>query len=404
MFKADRKHHCEKFRYEASSKALAAIALTILAVAVTFIVPSYAKKTLHNLDVWSSWSKGKEPNGYILSGDSGGSGKPLSCAKIQSELPQQKNCYASIFQKFAPTLYLGKKVRFAAEIKTDKVQDSAGLWMMDEAADDKVVAFDDMSNRGITGTTEWKKCSIVLVVPQESQTLYVGFILKGGGTAWIRNPQFDLADPNEKSTAIPFQLAKFSLRRLDKAPENLGFDDPNFKSTSINDVSQWGVHTDKNYRVLVSRDVLDKGKPSVQIDTTGDAKEGFASVYQSFEAANYLNKRIEFSVDVKNTNNADWTTIFTQIDGKDRVLAFDALENRRLKNLKDWTQATVVLDVPPESKKIKIGLLHVGTGKAWFSNATFKTVSKEVPVTSTSTGNEQLPKSKLDLKPDFRFD
>ena len=103
-----------------------------------------------------------------------------------------------------------------------------------------------------------------------------------------------------------------------------------FKSSSINDVSQWGVHTDKDYRVQVTRKVLDNGKPSVQIDTTCDANDGFASVYQSFDAANYLNKRIRFSADMKNTNKADWTTIYTQIDGNERVLGFDALENRRI--------------------------------------------------------------------------
>jgi len=379
------------------------VAATFIVCANNFCPQSEAKKIMRDLNPWSSWSRAHNPAGYTFSGDHEGGDLPCSSAKLQSSLPQQKNAFASIFQSFAPTLFSGKKVKYSAEIKTDKVEGSAALWMTDQDGD-RVIAFDDMSDRPISGTNDWKKCSIILDIPKESQKLRVGFILKGGGTAWMRKPELVEASVDEKSTARPFDKSKFILDWLDKSPSNLTFVQKNYISDRINDVSQWGVHTDENYRVQISRKVLDHGKASVQADSTGETKDGFASLHQSFDAANYRNKRVCFTADIKNTSNADWSTPFMQIDGADNVIVFDALENRRLKNLKNWTPTSIVLDVPPESKKIKIGFLHAGSGKAWISNLSFKTVGTQVPVTAKSGAIEKLPKQRLQLRPEFRFD
>ncbi len=224
------------------------------------------------------------------------------------------------FNRFPPELFAGKKVRYSAALKTSKVNGSAALWMTDEKGD-KVVAFDDMSNRAVTGTTDWKKYSIVLDIPNESDRLRVGFILKGGGSAWMREPEVVVANPDEKSTAIPFDSSKFTLNELKNSPSNLQFNATNDSyEYPINSISQWGVHTDNKYQVQISKEVLDQGKPSVQLDSTGDPGDGFASVYQSIAAKNYRNKRVSFSADMKNTSNADWTTIFMQINGKGTLL------------------------------------------------------------------------------------
>jgi hypothetical protein len=380
------------------------IALVLLIVASSLVGKSVeAKRVLRNLAAWNSWTQLTDRGGYVLSEDKEKS-SGASCGKLESELPDQTGGSASIFLRFSPTLYTGKKVRYSGFIKTNKVNGSAGLWMMEQDGD-KVVAFDDMNNRSASGTTDWKKYSIVLDIPKESQKLLVGFILRGGGTAWLRDPQFEIANPDEKSTAIPFDSSRFRLNVLPKGPRNLALVDPNSISENrTDDVYRWQAYTEHNYHIHVSPEVQDQGKPSVQVDCVGDTGNGFCSLHQTFSAQDYIGKRVCWSADLKNMNHTDWTTLFMQIDGEDRILAFDAMEDRQLKNLSDWTKASIVLDVPPESKKIKIGFLHAGKDKGWLSNCSFTTVDAQVPVTAKSGRMEKLPQEKMNLKPDFRFD
>src|SRR6202012_5513629 len=77
-------------------------------------------------------------------------------------------------------------VRFSAQIKTDKVKDWTGLMMRVKGARD-VLAFDNMEDRPIKGTADWKPFSIVLYVPPERKIVRVGFLLAGTGTYWASN-------------------------------------------------------------------------------------------------------------------------------------------------------------------------------------------------------------------------
>jgi len=47
------------------------------------------------------------------------------------------------------------------------------------------LGFDNMNNRPIKGTTDWKRYSIVLDVPEESGDLVYGILLDGTGQVWI---------------------------------------------------------------------------------------------------------------------------------------------------------------------------------------------------------------------------
>ena len=49
----------------------------------------------------------------------------------------------------------------------------------------KPVAFDNMQNRSIKGTTPWIKYEVVLDVPQEATAIAMGILLNGRGAAWI---------------------------------------------------------------------------------------------------------------------------------------------------------------------------------------------------------------------------
>jgi hypothetical protein len=191
---------------------------------------------------------------------------------------------------------------------------------------------------------------------------------------------------------------------LSTEPKNLEFDDASVMENHGDGVMNWSAHTDRPYHIQVDQQTVRNGKPSVRINCDGDPGAGFASISQSFDAKNYRNKRVRFNGYFKGDENKDWTALFMQINEGDRVVAFDSMQDRQTKDISDWTKGSIVLDVPPESTKIKIGYLRTGPGTVWLSNGSFEVVDKQVPTTSTSTLSEHLPHEKLNLEPDMSFD
>jgi erythromycin esterase len=79
----------------------------------------------------------------------------------------------------------GKTARFRGYIKTDAVDDGyAGLWMRQDAPG-RMLALDNMSDRGPRGTTDWKSYDITMRIDSAASTLIIGALHPGGGTAWF---------------------------------------------------------------------------------------------------------------------------------------------------------------------------------------------------------------------------
>nr|WP_321523262.1 S41 family peptidase [uncultured Macellibacteroides sp.] len=84
-----------------------------------------------------------------------------------------------------PDIYEGKQITLAGYIKTENVTDGyAGLWMRI----DPQIGFDNMHQRGITGTTDWTRYEITLnMKPSKTKQTVVGGILVGKGKMWLDN-------------------------------------------------------------------------------------------------------------------------------------------------------------------------------------------------------------------------
>lgn len=89
-----------------------------------------------------------------------------------------------------PNNYVGKSIRLSGYIKTENVTDGyAGLWMRI----DPQQAFDNMGNKGVKGTTDWKQYEIVLpLTPRETQNIAVGGLLAGKGKMWLDGLQVSI--------------------------------------------------------------------------------------------------------------------------------------------------------------------------------------------------------------------
>jgi hypothetical protein len=128
-------------------------------------------------------------------------------------------------------------VRLSAFVKGKDVQ-QGGLWMRVDTLK-ATVGFDNMQNRPVAGTTDWKKYEIVLDVPQEAVFLPFGFLLVGKGQLWADDFQLELVGRDVPVTNL-VEAAKESpkieegsdlqaqlTRRLEvalMAPTNLDFE------------------------------------------------------------------------------------------------------------------------------------------------------------------------------------
>ena len=78
---------------------------------------------------------------------------------------------------------VGKRIHFSGYIKTEGVTTGyAGLWWRVDGPSG-VLAFDNMQNRGVSGTTDWKRYDIDLPVAAEAKNTNFGALLPGNGTA-----------------------------------------------------------------------------------------------------------------------------------------------------------------------------------------------------------------------------
>jgi len=123
--------------------------------------------------------------------------------------------FGTLMQTIAPSKYSGKRLRLSASVKTDNAAGWAGLWLRIDGDGNKPLAFDNMEERAIHGTTDWKSYEVVLDVPKEATAIAFGVILSGTGALWIDDVKLEpvsLSVPVTKDNKDP------------ETPENLDFE------------------------------------------------------------------------------------------------------------------------------------------------------------------------------------
>jgi len=94
--------------------------------------------------------------------------------------------FGTLMQNFRADQYAGKRMRFTAFLKSEGVQDWAGLWMRVDKGKESV-AFDNMQDRPIRGSNGWREYAVVLDVPQNATGIFFGVLLSGSGEVWMNS-------------------------------------------------------------------------------------------------------------------------------------------------------------------------------------------------------------------------
>lgn len=134
----------------------------------------------------------------------------------------------TLTQTIAADDYIGRRVRFSGYVKTNMVKDWTGLWLRIDSQSRQAIAFDNMQDRSIRGTTDWTRYDIVLNVPENAAMMKFGLLLVGSGQVWLDECTLEIVDDDvsttgnwmssiEKREPVPYGLGKY--------PINMGFDE-----------------------------------------------------------------------------------------------------------------------------------------------------------------------------------
>lgn len=147
------------------------------------------------------FKKGSRPNEYEAGVDDNTLYNGKRSAYIKS-IVEQTIGFGTLMQSFKADAYQGKRMRFAAAVKTADVSGWCGLWMrVDGSKRSESLAFDNMEKRAITGTTDWQTYEVVLDVPAEATSISFGILVHGSGHAWLSDVRFEEVDDKVLVTA-----------------------------------------------------------------------------------------------------------------------------------------------------------------------------------------------------------
>jgi hypothetical protein len=191
-----------------------------------------------------STAKAQAPAGWMTAGSHPGEYEMVvdkatrhgggASATIRCNRDNPSNGFGTLMQTFKADEFRGKRLRMTGFVKSEGVSDWAGLWVRVDGSEKSSLAFDNMGDRRIEGTTDWTKYTIVLDVPDDAAAIAFGLLSAGKGQVWVDDLAFDVAGADVATTDLgidPQELPEDAKERfkanqkfLRKGPKNLDFE------------------------------------------------------------------------------------------------------------------------------------------------------------------------------------
>jgi hypothetical protein len=171
----------------------------------------------YSLHIPKGWDvSGDSPNKYEMGLDPTVTYENHPCVTIKAGPDPSE--FAALCQTFKAGVYHGKRLRFSAAVRSADVENRAALFMRVGGAGDKMLAFDNMRDRPITGSNEWTHHAIVLDVVEDAENIVFGILLSLNGQVWMADIHLDVVGLDVPSTDLLDEL-------IPGLPVNLGFEE-----------------------------------------------------------------------------------------------------------------------------------------------------------------------------------
>jgi len=167
---------------------------------------------------------------YIITLDTSTKHDGNASASIKFGCGNDEAAWTTLLQAVAADDYRGKRIRLTGWVRTADATQAALFMRVD--VDRRTVAFDNMGQRPIKGTTDWKMYSVVLDVPTAATKIVFGTILAGKGQVWADDFKIEIVDNSIASTNMNEVVDAMEQQPLDakstkegnKRPVNPGFE------------------------------------------------------------------------------------------------------------------------------------------------------------------------------------
>ncbi len=122
--------------------------------------------------------------------------------------------FGTLMQQCAPDHFIAHRVRFSGALRSRNVDDWAGLWFRVDGGSGRTLAFDNMQERSVRGTTDWARYDVVLDVADDATQLAYGVLLSGTGEVAVADFRLEQVGTDVATTDRRHRLA---------GPSNLDF-------------------------------------------------------------------------------------------------------------------------------------------------------------------------------------
>ncbi len=181
-------------------------------------VPTIRQPLNQSDNLPEGWAKGgDQPQDYTVGLDRTLGYVSSSSAYITSRVFKPVG-YATLQQSVQADNYKGDRIEFSGYVLTKLVEFWSGLFMKVEDSYGRVLAYDNMENRPVVGTSDWQKCSIVLDVPKDASKITYGALLSGKGQINVDSLSLKVVNNTVPVTDLTSQQTKKYY------PENMDFE------------------------------------------------------------------------------------------------------------------------------------------------------------------------------------
>lgn len=124
-----------------------------------------------------------------------------------------------------------------------------------------------------------------------------------------------------------------------------------------------------------------RGSSAKYIRAKSPATKEWATLMQTFSAAEYRGKRVRFQAQVRTEEVKGWSGLWMRVDCTAKYgCAFYNSEDKPMRGTNGWTLRSVTLDVPLDAKEISFGVISGGGGTSWIDDLRMEVVGDYVAV------------------------
>lgn len=293
---------------------------------------------------------GADPQSYAMGTDTGALHDGRAPLTLQSRRATES--FGSVMTITDATPFRGKRVRLRGVARSEDVRGWGGLWMRVDGTSGRGLEFDNMHDRSVCGTTDWRSYDVVLDVPQEAAKIAFGVLLSGEGKLWADNLQLEAVDTSVPTTGV-------TQHRV------FGPSGPGVESSWIiagSEPAQYDMSADDQVRHGTGL--------SLTLRSKAPSDKGFGTLMQQVSASPYRGKRAHLAGFVRALDVTGWAGLWMRVDGKtpNTPLAFDNMEDRPIQGTIDWQKFDIALPVPAEAIDVAFGILLAGGGQVWLDD------------------------------------